>query len=129
MAPLVVFHVSFCPKGFATALWAGEWPLVSMNALVDLEVLLLRKGLIAAGKGTFERLSASVKVNMGLQTNLSAESLGTAWKWAFKHLLRGAWESIIDICSLFGVGPLITLVLADSIVTCVVLFSSIPSLL
>ena len=71
VAPLVVFHVSFCPKGFAAALWAGEWPLISMNALVDLEVLLLTEGLVAARKWTLKGLRPIMNMHVGLKTNLT----------------------------------------------------------
>ena len=64
MAPFVVEHVAFRAKLHAAVEAAHEWALVSVDAHVDSEVLLLSKGLAAAIEWTLEWLQSGVEIHV-----------------------------------------------------------------
>ena len=81
----MVLHVALRSEALTAALRAGKGTLVAVDALVDFQVLLLRKGFGAAGERTAERLGSLVKMNVGLEPNLSTEGLATVWKRASEY--------------------------------------------
>jgi hypothetical protein len=87
MPTLVVSHVALGAEAFATALRAGEWPLVLVNSDVDGQVLLFAEGLVTARKSALEGLRAIVQVHMCIQTNLPIEDLVATGVWADERLV------------------------------------------
>ena len=56
----VVLHISLGPEALSTALGAWKRTLVSVDPLVDFEILLLTESLVAAGERALEGLGALV---------------------------------------------------------------------
>ena len=91
VAALVVKHVPLGAEGLtAVMLRASKRTLVSVDAHVNIEVLLLAESFAAGGIGALKRLSAQVQVQVGIQSGLAAKDLiaagmgtGVAWVLAF----------------------------------------------
>ena len=78
MAPLVVIKIAFGAEGFAAALRADVRALLSVNHLVNLQIVLLAEGFPTPRESALEGLGPQVQMDMSLEAISSPKLLPTS---------------------------------------------------
>ena len=86
VATLVVKHIPLCPEALTAALWTRVRPPILVDSGVNLEVLLLTEGFIAARKRTLKWLCPIMDMHVSLKANSSCEGFIAAWVLTDKEL-------------------------------------------
>ena len=94
MTSLVVKHVSFGAKTLATALWTGKGPLISVDPLMNLQILFLAEAFVAAWKFALKGLRPVVKVHVCVKPYSPSKYLVATFEGAFENLVLAALNGV-----------------------------------